>query len=331
MASSLTHRQRLEACIAGDQPDRTPVALWRHFPVDDQNSELLAAATLDFQDRYDFDFVKVTPASSFATRDWGIQDVWLGNAEGTRAYTQRVIQHPEDWLKLQVLDPNQGSLGDQLKCLAIINDNLDSQTPFIQTVFSPLSQAKYLVGNEGLLIHLRRYPDAVHAGLKTITETTRRFIQAALGTGIAGIFYAVQYAQYDLLSEDEFAAFGRVYDLQVLESVRAAWLNIVHLHGLNVMLDQVADYPVQVVNWHDRETAPSLAEAKTRFPSVLCGGLRRWDTMVLGSPDDVVAEAHDAIDTTEGLRFILGTGCVSPIVSPHGNLIAARQAVEKNL
>ena len=331
MASSLTHRQRLEACIAGHQPDRTPVALWRHFPVDDQNPELLAAATLDFQGRYDFDFVKVTPASSYATRDWGIQDVWLGNANGTRAYTQRVIQHPEDWLKLQVLDPNQGSLGDQLKCLAIINDNLDSQTPFIQTVFSPLSLAKYLIGDERLLLHLRRYPEAVHAGLATITETIQLFIHASLQTGIAGIFYAVQYAQHNLLTEHEFAAFGRNYDLQVLDSVRNAWFNVVHLHGLNVMLDQVADYPVQVVNWHDRETAPSLAEAKAIFPGALCGGLRRWDTMVLGSPDDVLAEAYDAIDTTDGLRFILGTGCVSPIVSPHGNLIAARAAVEKDL
>ena len=93
------------------------------------------------------------------------------------------------------------------------------------------------------------------------------------------------------------------------------------------MLNQVADYPVQVVNWHDRETAPSLAEAVTIFPGVLCGGLRRWDTMVLGSPGNVVAEAHDAIRTTDGRRFILGTGCVSSTVTPHGNLLAARQAV----
>jgi uroporphyrinogen decarboxylase len=324
----MTHRQRLEACISGEKPDRTPVALWHHFPIDDQDPELLAAAALEFQDRYDFDFVKVTPASSFATRDWGIQDVWLGNTEGTRAYTHRSIQHPEDWLKLQVLDPTQGSLGDQLKCLAIIKENIDSHTPFIQTVFSPLSLAKYLVGDQDLLVHLRRYPEAVHAGMAAITETIRRFVQAALQTGIAGIFYAVQYAQYDLLTEHEFAVFGRSYDLQVLEGVRNAWFNVVHLHGLNVMLDQVADYPVQVVNWHDRETAPTLAEAKTIFPGVLCGGLRRWDTMVLGTPDDVIAEAHDAIHTTGGLRFILGTGCVSSIVSPHGNLMAARTAVE---
>ena len=60
-----THRERLQACLAGETPDRVPVALWRHFPVDDQSPETLAAATLHWQSVYDFDFVKVTPASSF--------------------------------------------------------------------------------------------------------------------------------------------------------------------------------------------------------------------------------------------------------------------------
>ena len=58
------------------------------------------------------------------------------------------------------------------------------------------------------------------------------------------------------------------------------------------------------------------------------GGLRRIDTMLRGTPDDVMAEARDAIAQTEGRRFILGTGCVTPITSPTGNLRAARAAVE---
>ena len=56
----ITHRQRLETCLTGQKPDRTPVALWRHFPVDDQTPEGLAAATLNFQSTFDFDLVKVT-------------------------------------------------------------------------------------------------------------------------------------------------------------------------------------------------------------------------------------------------------------------------------
>ena len=50
-------RERLQAAIKGEPVDRVPVALWRHFPVDDQRPEDLAAATIEFQTQYDFDFV----------------------------------------------------------------------------------------------------------------------------------------------------------------------------------------------------------------------------------------------------------------------------------
>ena len=54
----VSHRQRLETCLSGEKPDRPPVALWRHFPVDDQTPDGLASATVKFQRDYDFDLVK---------------------------------------------------------------------------------------------------------------------------------------------------------------------------------------------------------------------------------------------------------------------------------
>jgi uroporphyrinogen decarboxylase len=324
----LSHRERLETCLAEGPLDRLPIALWRHFPVDDQEPESLASAVLFFQRLYDFDLVKVTPASSFCLQEWGSKDEWRGNPEGTRDYTTYPIQSPEDWEKLQPLDPRTGTLGAQMHALQIIIQELSPATPVLQTVFSPMSQAKNLVGRENLLVHLRRYPDAVHAGLTTIAETTRRFIEAAIDTGISGVFYAVQHAQFGLLSIDEHDAFNEYYDLQVLEAVDPLWLNMLHLHGSDVMFREVANYPVQVINWHDRDTPPSLSQALEQFPGVLCGGLQRDQTMLLGTPDQVMAEARDAIQQTQGRRLILGTGCVMMTTTPHGNIQAARQSVE---
>ncbi len=324
---SITHRQRIETCLSGQQPDRVPVALWRHFPVDDQSPEALAKAALNFQYNFDFDLVKYTPASSFCLKDWGSQDEWRGNPEGTRDYTHEVIQHPEDWSRLAVLDPHKGSLGAQLESLRTLVKGLGPDVPVLQTIFNPLCQAKNLVGVDRLLTHLRQYPQAVLEGLDIIAETTTRFVEAILDSGVAGVFFAVQHAQYSLLTEMEYETFGRPFDLQVLEPVDALWFNMLHLHGEEVMFDYFLDYPIQVINWHDRETLPSLQEAQKRFPGVVCGGLRRHETVVLGTPEDVLAEARDAIMQTDGLRFILGTGCVTPIIAPYGNLMAVRQAV----
>ena len=315
------HRQRLEAALRGEIVDRPPVALWRHFPVDDQDPASLAAATAYWQALYQWDLVKVTPASSFCLKDWGAEDVWEGASEGTRRYTKRIISAPQDWASLQVPDADSPHLAAQLKCLRLLREQLPASEPVIQTVFSPISQAKNLAGGDRLILHLRQHPELVHRGLEVIAETTRRFIKAAIETGIDGIFYAVQHAQASLLTEGEFTTFGRTYDLPVLETAKPLWFNMAHLHGHDVYFDAVADYPVQVLNWHDRDTAPNLAKGKERFGGIVCGGLRR-ETLALHTPAEIRAEIDDALQQTDGKRFLLGTGCVVETIAPHGNLAA---------
>jgi uroporphyrinogen decarboxylase len=103
---------------------------------------------------------------------------------------------------------------------------------------------------------------------------------------------------------------------------------MLHLHGEEIMFEQFVNYPVAVINWHDRDTSPTLNEAQKHFSGTVCGGLQRERTMVLGTPQQVTVEANDAIQATGGRRFILGTGCVLPITTPRANILAARQAVE---
>ncbi len=322
-----THRERIQACLKGETTDRTPIALWRHFPVDDQNPELLAASTLHFQDTYDFDIVKVTPASSFAVKGWGVEDQWMGDSEGSRRYTKRVIQEPSDWEKLTVHDPDSPHLSGQLACLRLIKQNLSPETPLIQTLFNPLSQAKNLAGNDLLLQHIHEYPEAVMKGLDMIAKTTAKFVEAVREVGVDGIFYAVQHAQANMLSLDEYNSFGVPYDQQVLEQAKDLWCNMLHLHGKDVYFSLLRFYNFQIVNWHDRETYPTLEEAHSLFNGALCGGLRQ-DTLVLEDQSKVKEEAADAIKQTKSHRFILGTGCVVPITASHGNLVAARKSVE---
>ncbi len=325
----LTHRQRLQACLQNDASlDRPPVALWRHFPVDDQNPEALAVSVLTFQKQYDFDLVKVTPASSYCLKDWGSQDVWEGDGEGTRRYTDFVIEKPQDWEHLPVLDPYKAKhLSAQLDCLHLIRGGLGPDVPMLQTIFNPLAQAKNLVSQDRLIVHLRKYPEAVVKGLGIIAETTRRFIEACVDVGIDGIFYAVQHAQAGLLSLTEYENFGTAFDRFVIEPAQGLWCNLLHLHGADVHFVVAKEFPFQIVNWHDRETPPKLAEAQKIFNGTVCGGISQ-KTIVFSDAADVQKEAAQAIAQTKGRRFILGTGCVVPIVAPLGNILAARHSVE---
>lgn len=328
----LSHRERLQATIRGEKTDQLPIALWRHFPVDDQSPHRLAAATLNFQRVYDFDLVKVTPSSSHFCKDWGIMDQWEGSHEGTRRYTKWVIQKPGDWEKIPILEPNAPYLAELLSGLRLIRAELGPETPMLQTIFSPLAQAAYLVGKANIVTHIRLYPEAVLKGLETIAETSKRFIEAMLtdkNISLDGIFYSVQQAQASLLTPDEYDIYGLPFDKRSIEPAAELWCNLLHLHGQDLYFEDVisddalgAYFPI--VNWHDRETPPTLEIARTQTKHVFCGGLSR-QTMNLGTPEDIKREAEEALAQTKGINFILGTGCVVPITAPHGNLIAAKE------
>ena len=327
-----TKRDRLQAALAGDVADRPPFAVWRHFPVDDQTPEGLADAVLVFQRELDCDFIKVTPASSYCVRDWGVVDAWQGSTEGTRTYTQRRVRTAADWLGLEALDPNRGALGHQIRCLAAVVSRAEGGTPVLATVFSPLAQAKNLAGSDVLLDHLRSAPDELLAGLDQITRTTVRTIAAARQTGIDGIFYAIQHASRSLLDRQAYHRFARPFDRQVIEAADGLWLNVLHLHGTEIDFKLAAELPAAIVNWHDRETEPGLREGRRRAGRAVCGGLSRVETLVLGDPERVRTEAREALRETDGGRgLILGTGCVVPVHAPRGNLLAARNAVEERV
>ena len=325
----MTKRERLEATIAHEPTDRLPIAVWRHWPGDDQDAESLATAHLLWQERYDWDFVKVSPSSSYCLTDWGVEARWVGNVEGTRDYTRRVIDRPEAWADLKPLDPGKGSLAVQLEALRLLHEAWGDSVPFLATIFSPLAQAKNLAGKEQAISHMRSHPQHFRQGLETIAESTMRLVEAARETGISGIYYAIQHGRHTLLSTIEYKTFGQPYDEQILAEASDLWLNTIHLHGDgDLIFDVVADYDVPLLNWHDRDSNIPLSEGRNQFSSALSGGVSRH-TMHTGNPEAVLAEARDAVAQTGGRGLVLGSGCVIMTSTPLRNLQALRRFADE--
>lgn len=323
----MNKRERILAASRREPVDRIPIAFWRHFPGDDQRAGDLAQATIDFQEKYDFDFVKVSPSNSFAGEDWGARTAFHGNMEGTREYLDRPVKQPSDWRTLKTLDVTKGALGRSLECLRLLKAHWGDDVPFIQTIFNPLMTARYLRG-DAWAVDMREYPQELRTGLDVITDTVARFAKASIEAGAAGLFFATQAATYRQLSEAEYREFGLPYDLKIFEAASGGWFHLLHLHGDDIMFHLAKEYPAQAVNWHDRSTPPSLKEARNVFDGALVGGVRQHTTLLQGEPTDVAAEVRDAIaQTGSGVGLIVSAGCVIPIPTPDSNIKAAIGAV----
>lgn len=324
----MNRRERLERTFAGEPTDRTPVALWRHFPGDDQRAADLARSTVEFQMTYDWDFVKLTPATGYSVIDYGVQDIWQGDFSGTRTFTKRAVNRSLDWTALRTLDPQRGELNKALDALRLVGEALGDDVPVVLTVFSPLAQAAQVAGDDALLRHMRLYPDRVKSGLSVLTESTLRMIDAMRRLPVAGIFYRIDHANYGTMSEVEYREFGLPYDQRILDTLPDRfWFNSVQLRGSDPMFRLARELRVQVINWYDRDTEPTLAQARLLFDGALCGGISTSDHLLLGTPTTVRDAARDAMAQMNGKRLILSAGCAVPVNAPWSNLRATRDVV----
>ena len=71
MTDRMTHWERVRAALAGDEADRPPISVWRHFYRRENSVEGLAEAMLEFQHRFDWDFMKVNPQGLLPLRGLG--------------------------------------------------------------------------------------------------------------------------------------------------------------------------------------------------------------------------------------------------------------------
>jgi uroporphyrinogen decarboxylase len=321
------YRELLTAVLAGEPMPVCPVFAHRHHPAADQDGERLAEATLAWQARFDFDLVKLTPASTWHILDYGVEDAPdPDDALGRRRITRRVVTAPEDWHRLPRLDPGRGFVTEILRAAALVRRALPG-VPVVATVYGPVAQAAKLAEPDLLAVHVREAPEAVAAGLRTITANTVRVIRALADTGINGVFLAVQNASTGAFTADAYAGFGLPGDIACLEAMRELPFNILHLHGDGVHYGLFRDRLPALLHL---EASPGNPAAETLLAGGgLATGPSPWGVFSSGSAVEAFAEAEALLTRLKGPSFVLAPGCTLPVYTPEANIDALVAAARR--
>jgi uroporphyrinogen decarboxylase len=325
----MNKRERVLAALGGREVDRVPVAAWRHFPHQDYTAEAQIQSFLAFQNRYDWDFMKLMFRNSFPLEDWGGTVKEAQIPYGYYVPERYAVNRTEDWKKLSPLDPHKGTLGEMAAIVRGVKDKTGEDLLKLATVFCPLMVARKLAGEKQLLQDLREHPSVLHEALEVITQTVGDFSLALLKNGADGIFFATQSNTPEFMSREEYGEFGHPYNLKVLRRIEGSSIfTLLHVCKLRPRFDEFVDYPVHAVNWDDRITPPSLAEARKKTDKCLVGGVDKEGILREGTPDQVSRQVHDAIGSAGRRRLIVGAGCGIPVDCPDENLFAMRRAIE---
>ncbi|MFN8474081.1 MAG: uroporphyrinogen decarboxylase family protein [Anaerolineae bacterium] len=328
---TVTKKERVDAALRGQPVDRPPVSLWRHFYESEETAQGLAQSMLHWQTTYDWDWMKINPRASYHVEGWGVKLQFSGHALIKPVTLEVPIHSTRDWAKLKPLPLDSGELAEQLEAIGLIREGLGPDIYAIETVFNPVSIAGDLVSDHQTLVaHMKEDPQALHGALEVITETFRAFAQRALQVGASGLFFATtHWASYDLLTDEQYAEFGRPYDLRVLEVVQGAPLNVLHVCKNNNMALKLADYPVDAINWAVGSPGnPSLAEVQKVTKAAVVGGFRN-ETLLSGPESAIIAEARAAAQATGDRRWILGPACSISVETPDEYVRAARRAADE--
>lgn len=330
----MTPKERIDALLTGRQPDRTPVTAWRHFYHLENDPKKFVAATVDFQRKFSWDFVKINPRASYHVEGWGAQYVPPKNPLDKPQRLSFPVGLPSDWEKIEELPLGAGVLAGELLAISQISKKLGKSAYKFMTVFSPLSIAGDLVGTEAQLVRdMQESPLLVQEALEEITKTFVRFSVECLNAGADGIFFATtEWATKNVLTEEDYRKFGRPYDLEVVEAVRGVGGKVIlHVCEPNNMLSLFADYPVDMVNWAATERSnPSLSEGYNLFKKPVIGGIDHTSSLMLGRKEALVGSIRPVLTLLKSIPAVLGPECALPPAMPEENLTALRQLVEKS-
>ncbi|MTV50344.1 uroporphyrinogen decarboxylase [Heliobacillus mobilis] len=324
----MTKWERVRAALQGRDVDRPPVSLWMNYPLVDQDPVQLAKAHVNFQEKYDLDFIKLTPFDLYCVEDWGCQIKYFCTKTQSPVIFRHAIEHISDWRRPKVLLPTIGTLGKQLIFTRHVKELVKPDVPFVQTVYSPLTIARKLAGDR-VVEDLREDPKILHKALEVITETTSEFVKANLAAGASGIFFATACANDGFLTPDEYEEFCRPYDLDVLRAASEGWFNILHIHGSRIMFDELLDYPVHALNWHDSHEYPPLKQAREMTDKCIIGGLDEAGPISYGNPYQVIQEVASFLRETDLRGVMVGPGCVTVPNPPENNITTVRLVVER--
>jgi uroporphyrinogen decarboxylase len=325
----MPRRERIRKTLKGEPVDRPPIAFWRHFYHREGSAKELAASMLEFQERYDWDLMKVNPRASYHVEDWGVRTERPGTGPLDKPKVVSVpVREPADWDAIRPLDPTRGVLGEHLDALERIAAKVQGDTDWLMTVFNPLSIAADLMHDDDRFVeHLRHHGERVHAALRAITETFAAFSRECVARGAAGIFFATtDWANDTRLDAAGMEEFGRPYDRRVLAEASAAPLNTLHVCGPGAYVEALLDYPVAIVSWANRAPrTPSISEVRALTDKTILAGVAHDGAFLTGPVEAMQAEARGAIGEANGSRFILGPGCAVPAAAPLEHFQAVRE------
>ena len=281
--ATLTSKERVDRALKGQDVDRVPFSFWHHFLDESKSGGEHARNTLAFHEKFDTDLVKV------------MSD----------------YPYPKPRAEWWALREEKNPFSQQIRALEKIRDGLEGKAYFVETIFNPWNVAEKLSSPEQVRKLQQEKPQALLDALEVIAKSEANHARRSIAAGAAGVFLAIANAQDGTQTQPDYAKFSEPFDKMILEAVRLAPLNILHLHGDKVYLDRFyKGWAAPAINYSAHGTGVSVDRVREKYSGVILAGLDEVNYRKLAPLD--LKRQYIAARNPGGRKFILTPGCSVP-------------------
>lgn len=339
----MTKRERLETVLAGKTADRPPICAYKHFPGREHTAAGLAEAMLEFQNKYDWDFVKIQSRGCYLLEAWGdTYDFSIYENQVFPKLVHREIRTIDDFDKFTRKPPSAPAFAEQAEVVRLIRAGLKEDVPVFPTVFTPINVVSCMLGAPPVRRHIEAYREEnslfqlfrsdgerIHKALDAVAHTLADFCRELVDAGADGIFYgAIGWAREGYLTQEEWEEFVRPYDEIVLDAVRENKV-LLHTCGMKSNPQRFVSYPISAIHWDQcADGNPDIHGSKAWIGhKTPMGGINE---MLFGTDAalEIGRESRELLQKNEDIPFIFVPNCSVAVDSLDEELRAFRNSVE---
>ena len=299
-ASSLTHKERVDRALRGEDLDRPPFTFYHHYKR--PTAQLEAQDHLDFHRTYNTDIVKVMNDFDYPQSTTGT------------------------WHELK---PLASPYPDQLETLKLVREGLNGDAYFVDTLYGPYMTAMILFQTQPQFANLKKSeeiqdqqlkslhefqksnPDAWHNALEAITQSTINHIRQAKEIGASGTLVSIFNAESKFGSVADYERYTRPYDKRVFDALADTKLTVLHLHYLErPFLDQFKNFNAPVLQYSVKGSGIPIAEMRKQFSQPILGGVDEFDFEKLTTAE--MRKQWTEAREQAGPKYIAAPGCSVP-------------------
>ncbi len=295
--SPLTHKERVDRALRGQNVDRPPFTFYRHYK--EQSARQEAQDHLDFHRRYNTDIVKVMNDFDYPASTTG------------------------KWYELK---PLESPYPKQLETLRIVRDGLSGDAYFIDTLYGPYMTAMILFQSQPEFAQSRsddkriltalndfqkQHPDQWHTALEAITQSTINHIHRSKEIGSSGVLVSIFNSHSDYGSVADYEKYSRPYDKRVFDALADTKLTFMHLHNLErPYLSQFQDFHAPVLQYSVKVSGIPIADVRKLYSQTIAGGVDEIDFPKLTT--EQMREQWKSARAAAGSKYIATPGCSVP-------------------